>query len=78
MDDIPDDVLRKLAIVHDSKVEEDTSNPTKTRLCQLLSAVDLENIKARDDVVTVHGVPGGSVSFIFQKSSCGLELWSSL
>jgi DNA repair and recombination protein RAD54B len=73
MDDIQDDVLRKLAIICEPKAKEDPSRPA-TQLDRLLSAVDLENIKAKDDVLTVHDVPGGSVSFLFQKSSSVLEL----
>jgi DNA repair and recombination protein RAD54B len=76
MDDIQDDVLRKLAIICEPKSKEDPSRPA-TRLDRLLSVVDLENIKARDDVLTVHDVPGGSVSFLFQKSSSVLELPST-
>lgn len=67
MDNIQDDVLRKVAIIHEPKAEEDFSPPA-TQLDRLLFAVDPENIKARDDDWTVHEVPGGSVSFIFQKS----------
>jgi DNA repair and recombination protein RAD54B len=66
MDDIQDDVLRKLAQLPNAK--GDALHHTKSRLDQLLSAVDLGSIEARDDVLTVHDVPGGSISFLFQKA----------
>lgn len=41
----------------------------KTQLETLLSGVDLGNITAMDEVLSVNDVPGGSVSFLFEKSS---------
>lgn len=70
MDEIQDDILRKLIITHDRRAEQNASH----RLDQLISAVDLENINAKDVVLTVHDVPGGSISFLFHKSSSMLEL----
>ena len=75
MDNIQDDVLRKLVIIREPRAKEDPSHP-EIHLDRSLSAVDLENIEARDDVCTVHDVPEGSVSFLFQKSSSVLELLS--
>lgn len=72
MDDIQDDVLR--AITRKPKARGDNSNHSRTQLAQLLSAVDTGNIEGSDDILTVHEVPGGSVSFLFHKSSSVLEL----
>ena len=65
-DSIQDDVLRKLMITC-KPTAKDTSHQALTQLDQLLLAVDLENIGADDDALTVKEVPGGSVSFLFQK-----------
>ena len=40
----------------------------KSRAESLLDAVDLENIQAMDKVFTVTDFPGGTVSFLFEKS----------
>ncbi|KAG6891751.1 hypothetical protein C0992_006172 [Termitomyces sp. T32_za158] len=56
-DDIQDDALRKLIDVHDP------STPTS------LAAIDLQNIAVSDRCLTTHDIPGGTVSYVFQKSS---------
>jgi DNA repair and recombination protein RAD54B len=75
-DSIQDDVLQKL-IIACKPTANDTSHQALTQLDQLL-AVDLENIGADDDALTVKEVPGGSVSFLFQKNSSALELQSKI
>lgn len=54
---------------HIPKEKEGSNKETRSKLDTLLSAVDLENVLAIDKTLTVHDVPGGSVSFLFQKSS---------
>ena len=66
-DDIQDDILRKL--LHTRDPDETPLSQPKSRLDSLLSAVDLENVVAMDEVLTVRDVPGGTVSFLFEKSS---------
>jgi DNA repair and recombination protein RAD54B len=65
MDDIQDNILRKLTCKPDAQGH--AWYGAKPQLDQLLSAVDLGNIEARDCVLTVHDVPGGSISFLFEK-----------
>lgn len=43
----------------------------KSRLDALLNAIDLENMPGVEELqnLSVHDVPGGTVSFLFEKSS---------
>ncbi|KAF9467257.1 SNF2 family N-terminal domain-containing protein [Collybia nuda] len=64
-DDIQDDLLRKLFVPSQPIAKE----KPKTQLETLLSGVDLDNVTSMDDVLPLSDVPGGTVSFLFQKSS---------
>jgi DNA repair and recombination protein RAD54B len=76
-DDVHDDILRKLILEPESEIaKNDKADPPrpqpKSRLDSLLSAIDMENISGLDDDaprLSVHDVPGGTVSFLFEKSS---------
>lgn len=75
-DDIHDDILRKLVFEPEARRNEkqpkDTPVKAKSRLESLLTAVDLENLSKQDEEaprLTVRDVPGGTVSFLFEKSS---------
>jgi DNA repair and recombination protein RAD54B len=68
--------LRKLIFQPEAALENEkpkTSAPNpKSRLDALLSVIDLENIAGLDHDIprlSVHDVPGGSISFLFEKSS---------
>ncbi|KAH0589307.1 hypothetical protein H2248_005069 [Termitomyces sp. 'cryptogamus'] len=65
-DVIHDDALRKLIHFHDSSTND--TSLTKSRI-DMLDSIDLQNITALDKCLTTHEVPGGTVSYIFQKSS---------
>ncbi|KAG6878549.1 hypothetical protein C0993_004448 [Termitomyces sp. T159_Od127] len=67
-DDIQDDALRKLIDIHGPSTTNDTFVP-KSRVDTILDAIDLQNIAAWDKCLTTHDVPGGTISYIFQKSS---------
>ncbi|KAG6920122.1 hypothetical protein DXG01_010190, partial [Tephrocybe rancida] len=68
-DDIQDDALRKLIDFHDLPTDRDGFSLPKSRLETLLSTIDVHNITALDKCLTTRDVPGGTVSYIFQKSS---------
>ncbi|KAJ3554226.1 hypothetical protein NM688_g3215 [Phlebia brevispora] len=67
-DDIQDVILRKLVYVPDSaKAKQDTAG--KSRLENLLDAVDLDNVlQATAPPLPVEALPGGSVSFLFERT----------
>ncbi|KAG5646279.1 hypothetical protein DXG03_003875 [Asterophora parasitica] len=67
-EDIEDNVLRKLIDYHKTPAQDKASQQPTTQLDKLLS-VDLETIAAMDKILTVHDVPGGTISYLFQKSS---------
>lgn len=69
IDEIQDDILRKLVDFHEPNVKNIPESHPQSQLDILLSAVDIENIAALDKVLTVRDVPGGSVTFLFQRSS---------
>ncbi|RDB25350.1 DNA repair and recombination protein RAD54B [Hypsizygus marmoreus] len=74
-DDIQDDILRKLVDFGEPEAKSDTPQQRKSQIDALLSAIDLENVENMTRVLTVREVPGGTVSFLFQKSStAALEL----
>jgi len=78
-DDVHDVILRKLIFKpQDDVAEKNTESPQspqalpKSRIDSLLSAIDLENLSGFDEDsprLSVHDVPGGTVSFLFEKSS---------
>ena len=65
---VQDDILRKLLFQPSSSHDRQVGGSQKSRLSSLLDAVDLDNISRmeRPDV-TVKDVPGGTVSFLFEK-----------
>jgi len=68
-DNIHDDILRHL-VLPSAKEPEETQ--PKSRLDSILSAVDLDNIVAMDETkqsLSVRDVPGGTISFLFEKTS---------
>lgn len=76
-DDVHDDILRKLIFepkaetTEKEKAKLPAAKP-KSRLDSLLSAIDLENMSGLDEDtprLSVHDVPGGTISFLFEKSS---------
>ncbi|GLB37249.1 putative SNF2 family N-terminal domain containing protein [Lyophyllum shimeji] len=66
--DIQDDILRKLIDCHGPPGTDTTVSQPKSQLDKLL-AIDLENLAAGSRVLTVRDVPGGTISYVFQKSS---------
>lgn len=72
-DEIHDDILRKLIFEPGTdKQSQGAPVKAKSRLESLLAAVDLETLSAQDGEaprLTVRDVPGGTVSFLFEKSS---------
>lgn len=71
---VHDDILRKLLFQSSSSHEglaEQTGNSPKSRLSSLLDAVDLDNISrlGTSPDLTVKDVPGGTVSFLFEKGT---------
>jgi DNA repair and recombination protein RAD54B len=67
---VQDDILRKLLIQPSSSHDRQVGNPSKSRLSSLLDAVDLDNIsRLESPEVTVKDVPGGTVSFLFEKGT---------
>ncbi|KAG2153895.1 P-loop containing nucleoside triphosphate hydrolase protein [Suillus clintonianus] len=70
-DNIHDDILRHLVPSSVSEEKEDLAQP-QSRIDSLLSAVDLDNITAMDEAtqtLSVRDVPGGTISFLFEKTS---------
>lgn len=63
-DDIHDDILQH--IFHHLPQGKPHS---KSKLDRLLAAADIDNIERLDEVLTIRDVPGGTVSFLFEKSS---------
>ncbi|KIM91969.1 hypothetical protein PILCRDRAFT_809966 [Piloderma croceum F 1598] len=74
-DDVHDDILRKLIFEPETDGSAEIKPPppqSKSRIDSLLSAIDWENISAVDEDsprLGVHDVPGGTISFLFEKSS---------
>jgi DNA repair and recombination protein RAD54B len=74
-DDVHDDILRKLIFKPETAGSAEVKPPppqSKSRIDSLLSAIDLENIPMMDEDsprLGVHDVPGGTISFLFEKSS---------
>ncbi|KAH7915224.1 P-loop containing nucleoside triphosphate hydrolase protein [Hygrophoropsis aurantiaca] len=74
-DDVHDDILRRLlhnVAPDQDEIDDETVSTPKSRLDSLLSAVDLDNVTAMSEEkprLTVRDVPGGTISFLFEKSS---------
>lgn len=62
--DIKDDFLRQMLYV---KPKKDSLNLAGTKTDQILAAVDLDNL-AEIEGLTARTVPGGTVSFLFERS----------
>ena len=71
---VHDDILRSL-LFRSSSSHGQQVNPigssTKSRISSLLDAVDLDNISRMGTIqdLTVKDVPGGTVSFLFEKGT---------
>lgn len=64
--DVKDDLLRQMLFV---RLKTDLPNTmTGTKTDQILAAVDLDNL-AKMEAPTARTVPGGTVSFLFERSS---------
>lgn len=72
-DDVRDDILRKLLFEKPTEAlgPAPAAPKPKSRVEALLSAIDIDNLSADDENsrLSVHDVPGGTVSFLFEKSS---------
>jgi len=65
---VQDDILRKLLFQPSPSHDRQVGNSQKSRLSSLLDAVDLDKISRMESAdVTVKDVPGGTVSFLFEK-----------
>lgn len=71
-DNIQDDALRKLIDIHGPSSTTDDTFLRKSKIDTILASIDLQNIPASDKYLTTHDVPGGTVSYIFQKSTATL------
>ena len=73
-DDVRDDILRKL--VFDFSNTSSVAPKTESRVDALLSAIDIDNPSVDGaggtSRLSVHDVPGGTVSFLFEKSSTAI------
>ena len=71
---VQDDILRKLLFQSSPSHDRQVGNSPKSRLSSLLDAVDLDNISRMESTdVTVKDVPGGTVSFLFEKGTSKSE-----
>jgi DNA repair and recombination protein RAD54B len=75
---VHDDILRGLLYRPPSSQDEQVGQVDtlqKSRLSSLLDAVDLDNISHLREApeLTVNGVPGGTVSFLFEKGTSMLK-----
>lgn len=75
---VHDDILRSLLFQssssHGGQVDP-VANSSKSRISSLLEAVNLDNISRMEKgpVLTVKDVPGGTVSFLFEKGHSTLK-----
>ncbi|THV06782.1 hypothetical protein K435DRAFT_834087 [Dendrothele bispora CBS 962.96] len=65
--EVQDRILQQLLYIRPKRFFHDQS-ANQTQLERILAAVDIEAIEALEDL-TVHDVPGGTISFLFQRSS---------
>ena len=75
---VHDDILRKLLFQSSSshgRLEDQVGSSPKNRLSSILDAVDLNNISrmGTNPDLTVNDVPGGTVSFLFEKGTLVLK-----
>ncbi|TEB37551.1 hypothetical protein FA13DRAFT_1726666 [Coprinellus micaceus] len=73
-DEVLDDVLR--VVLHDCDPKPKTSLSSfegDSTMGRLLEAADLDNIQAMDKALSVGDVPGGTVSFLFERGSMSNE-----
>lgn len=63
-DEIYDEVLRELCHNYEANAEELAMSTT-----DLLTTIDLDNIEKMDESYSVKQVPGGTISFVFEKKS---------
>jgi DNA repair and recombination protein RAD54B len=63
---IQDDILRKIVSISTDGISSEAGN---TQLEAILSAVDIDAIRALDKERSVRDVPGGTISFLFEKCS---------
>jgi DNA repair and recombination protein RAD54B len=63
---IQDDILRKIVSISTNGTSSKAGN---TPLETIFSAVDIETIRAMDKQRSVRDVPGGTISFLFEKCS---------
>ncbi|KAI0940481.1 hypothetical protein AcW1_003665 [Taiwanofungus camphoratus] len=67
-DRVQDEILADLLYTHE--VQQKPASPKQSRLDTFLEAVDLENVLTADaPPLTVDRVPGGTVCFLFERSS---------
>ncbi len=67
---IQDELLRLLVYVPETDNRTKDDGPPRSRLNSLLAAVDLENVlQATAPPLPVEDLPGGSVSFLFERTS---------
>ncbi|KAF9071019.1 SNF2 family N-terminal domain-containing protein [Rhodocollybia butyracea] len=64
VEDVKDELLRNMLYV---KPKEESSYLAKTKTEQILAAIDLDNLAEREGT-TPRTVPGGTVSFLFERS----------
>ena len=73
-DDVRDDILRKL--VFEKSNTSSVAPKPKSRVDALLSAIDIDDLSvdgaSETSRLSVHDVPGGTVSFLFEKSSTAI------
>ncbi|KAF8557976.1 hypothetical protein OG21DRAFT_1494290 [Imleria badia] len=71
--DVHDEILRRLLyFANDDDVNQVEPAKTQPRLDSLLASVDLDNVVAMDEkqpLLSVRDVPGGTISFLFEKIS---------
>jgi DNA repair and recombination protein RAD54B len=67
---VHDDILRSLLLRSPSshKPVDPADGSSKSRILSLLDAVDLDSISGPEDL-TIKDVPGGTVSFLFEKGT---------
>lgn len=63
---IQDDILRKIVSISTNGTSSKAGN---TELETISSAVDIEAIRAMDKQQSIRDVPGGTISFLFEKCS---------
>jgi len=63
---IQDDILRKIV---SQSMEGNSPKAGNTQLESILSAIDIDAIRAKDEQRSVRDVPGGTISFLFEKCS---------